>query len=66
MVLSNFIEALKDIRVERYAKFISLPNNDEPSWKFDVKCPVCNSWGFDTDNYCANCGAKFERKKENE
>ena len=64
MILTNLIKELKDIRAERYARFIPLPNNNEPSWKFDGKCSACYSWGFDTDNYCANCGAKFDKRKE--
>ena len=63
MILTNLIKALKDIRAERYARFIPLPNNNEPIWKFSGKCSVCNSWSFDTDNYCANCGAKFDKEK---
>lgn len=64
MILTNLIKALKDIRAERYARFIPLPNNDEPSWKFDGKCSVCKTWVFDTDKYCPNCGAKFDKEKE--
>lgn len=60
MILTNLVKALKNLRAERYARIIPSPN----SKVFDGKCSVCKSWGFDTDNYCANCGAKFKKEKE--
>ena len=69
MSYSRLIETLrnamsKDTRTESRAVFISSPNNNEWPWKFNGKCSVCNAWGFDVDNYCANCGKKFEKEKE--
>lgn len=62
----NYIRKDRKLREERYAEFIPLPNNDELCWKFDGKCSMCKAWVFDNDNYCAVCGAKLSKEKENE
>lgn len=51
-------EQLEDIRVEKRARTIPSPNNDI----YDGTCSLCKKWVSVTDNYCANCGAKFEKE----
>lgn len=33
---------------------------DRTERKFDCICTACESLCFETDNYCANCGAELE------
>lgn len=64
MILTNLIKELKDIRAERYARQIETPVVQEPILHLDRECSVCRIWVYHDDNYCANCGAKFDKEKE--
>lgn len=56
-----------ETRAERYARQLESPVVKGPILHLDRKCSVCLVWGYRDDNYCANCGAKFdkEEKKKN-
>jgi predicted amidophosphoribosyltransferase len=66
MILTNFIKELKSIRVEYRARQIESPAVQGLVLNLDRKCSVCRTWVHHNDNYCANCGAKFDKDKEEE
>ncbi len=48
------------IKAERvYAKMVASNWTIKAQLHFDGKCSRCNSPVFDTDKYCAKCGAKL-------
>lgn len=53
------------IKAERvYAKMVASNWTIKAPLHFDGKCSRCNSPVFDTDEYCAECGAKLMKEAD--
>lgn len=64
-IFPQIIDDEPTIKAERvYAKMVASNWTIKAPLHFDGKCSRCNSPVFDTDEYCAECGAKLMKEAD--